>query len=57
MIELSADSPGRTAALQMNINADGRLIPSKKRWQTSNQLCAPGLLPAARGPRFHPPET
>ena len=31
------------AARRININTDGRLLPTKKRWPTSSKLCAPRL--------------
>lgn len=36
----------RATALRININSDGRLLPTKKRWRTSNKLCARRLLSA-----------
>ena len=31
------------AARRININTDGRSLPTKKRWPTSSKLCAPRL--------------
>ena len=36
----------RAAALQVNINIDGRPLPTKKRWRTSSKACSPHLLHA-----------
>ena len=44
----------RAAALQVNINIDGRPLPTKKRWRTSSKACAPRLLHAC-APQFHLP--
>ena len=40
------------AARRININTDGRSLPTMKRW-----LCAPHLLSASSAPRFHLPVT
>ena len=45
------------AARRININTDGRSLPTKKRWPTSSKLCAPLLLSASCAPRFHLPVT
>ena len=44
------------AALQTNINIEGRPLPTKKRWRTSSQACAP-RLPHPCAPHFHIPVT
>ena len=46
----------RAAALRININTDGRPLPTKKRWRTSSKACAPHLLHAC-APHFHLPVT
>ena len=45
------------AARRININTDGRSLPTKKRWPTSSKLCAPLLLSASCAPRFNLPVT
>ena len=47
----------RAAALRVNINTDGRPLPTKKRWRLSRKLCAPHILSASCAPNFHLPVT
>ena len=37
--------------------ADGRPLPTKKRWRTASKVCAPHILTAAYAPHFHLPLT
>ena len=45
----------RAAALRVNINTDGRPLPTKKRWRTSSKACAPHLLSTACAPSLSHP--
>ena len=42
----------RAGALRIDINTDGRLLPTKRRWRTSSKACAPHRLHAC-APNFH----
>ena len=43
----------RAAALRININTDGPLTATRKRWRSSDKFCAPLLFPLPFLSHFH----